>query len=109
MKLYLDEFEHYNNIKRLASIISKPCIWSIISILNESTDKTLNITALTSKLNSNYRAVSRCIEYMKKLNIVEEIVIGRLRLIKLLDTRLAQAMDKVLNELKYNSDLFFNK
>ncbi len=76
----------YRNIARdsdFKRIFRKPCIWSIINILNSTEEKIINITALISKLNSNYSAVSKCIEDMKFLGIVEEIHIGRLRLIKL--------------------------
>jgi len=76
----------YRNITQnneLKKIFRKPCIWSIINILNSTEDKIINITALISKLNSNYSAVSKCIEDMKILGIIEEIHIGRLRLIKL--------------------------
>ncbi len=69
-----------NEFKR---VFRKSCIWSIINILNDTEEKIINITALISKLNSNYSAVSKCIEDMKFLGIVEEIHIGRLRLIKL--------------------------
>jgi len=109
MKLYIDELKHYSYIKKLAAILSKPCIWSIVSILNESTDKTINITALIAKLNSNYKAVSKCLEYMKKLNIVEEVVVGRLRLVRLLDTQLTQAMNTIIKELKDGTELFLDE
>jgi len=46
---------------------------------------------------------------MKKLNIVEEVVIGRLKLIKLLDTPLTQAMSIILKEIKGNAGLFLSK
>jgi len=81
----------------LKKIFRKPCIWSIINILNNTEDKIINITALISKLNSNYSAVSRCIEDMKMLGIIEEIHIGRLRLIKLKeDNKLVKLMTDII-------------
>jgi len=91
--MYRDKVLH-NDLKK---IFRKPCIWSIINILNNTEDKTLNITALITKLNSNYSAVSKCIEDMKALGIVEEIHIGRLRLIKLKeDNRLTKLMADII-------------
>ncbi|MEM4514103.1 MAG: hypothetical protein QXZ41_06335 [Ignisphaera sp.] len=109
MKMFIEEFTYYGDLKKLAFIIGKPCIWSIVSVLMESDDKTINITSLVSKLNSNYRSISVCLDYMKKLNIVEEVVIGRLKLIKLLDTPLTQAMSIILKEIKGNAGLFLSK
>lgn len=90
----------YKNLKRKALIIGKPCIWSIISVLAESENKTINITALVAKTNSNYRTVMKCIDYMKKLQIVEVIVMDRLRLIRLLDSPLAKLMLEVIRSVK---------
>ncbi|MEM4788937.1 MAG: hypothetical protein QXM55_04415, partial [Ignisphaera sp.] len=109
MKMFIDELTYYNELKKLAFVIGKPCIWSIVSVLIESDNKTINITSLVSRLNSNYRSISTCLDYMKKLNIVEEIVIGRLRIIKLLDTPLTQAMSIILKEIKGYSSLFLSK
>lgn len=109
MKIHIDEFKYYDHLKKLAIVIGKPCIWSIVSILSESNNRTMNITALISRMNSNYRAVSKCLEYMKKLNIIEEIIIGRLRLIKLLNTPLTQAMNTIIREIKENSSLLLSE
>lgn len=109
MKIFIDELEHYSNLKKIANIVGKPCIWSILSILMETEHKTINITALISRLNSNYRTVSRCINYMKNLQIVEEVVIGRLRLIKLLDNQLTQSMLDIIRGLKDSNELLFSK
>lgn len=109
MKIFIDELTYYSNLKKLASLIGKPCIWSIVSVLMESDDKIINITSLVSKLSSNYRSISICLEYMKKLNIIEEVIIGRLKLIKLLDTPLTQAMSTILKEIKGNANSFLSK
>lgn len=109
MKIFIEELMYYNRLKKLATLISKPCIWYITSALMEAEDKTMNITALISKLNSNYRTISRCIDYMKRLQIVEEIPIGRLRLIKLLDNTLTHTMISILKEIKENNSLLLSK
>lgn len=109
MKMFIDELTYYNELKKLAFVIGKPCIWSIVSVLMESDNKTINITSLVSKLSSNYRSISICLEHMKKLNIIEEIAIGRLRLIKLLDTPLTQAMSIILKEIKGYTNLLLSK
>ena len=74
-------------------------------VLVESESKAINITALVSKLNSNYNTVMRCLNYMKKLQIIEEEVIGRLRLIKLSDNELTKQMLKLTEKIReaYNS------
>lgn len=98
--MFFDELNYYNELKSKALSIGKPCIWSIVSILMETENKTINITALVSKLNSNYDTVTKCINHMKNLNLVEEIRIGRLKLIKLLDNDLTQLMINVIEIVK---------
>ncbi|HIP56586.1 MAG TPA: hypothetical protein EYH02_00735 [Ignisphaera aggregans] len=63
-------------------LLSSRCTWLILAILKERKSGMINITALVNKLNSNYRTVNKCIEHMKKLGLVEDYKIGRLRLIK---------------------------
>lgn len=70
-------------IKKKIDVLGKPCVWSIIAILSTIDTKTINITSLISKLNSNYNYVARCIESMKSFDMVNEIRMGRVRLIKL--------------------------
>ncbi|MEM0026774.1 MAG: hypothetical protein QXT53_03100 [Ignisphaera sp.] len=70
-------------IKKKIDILGKPCVWNIIAILSITDAKTINITSLISKLNSNYNYVMRCIELMKSFDMVNEIKMGRVRLIKL--------------------------
>lgn len=103
MKIFIEDFNYYTNLKRTASIVGRPCIWSILSVLMESENNTINITSLIYKLNSNYRTIVKCLNYMKKLQMIEEMTIGRLRLIKLLDNPLTQSMLYVLRELKENA------
>lgn len=100
MKLFVEDLTRYRELKRISTFIGKPCVWSIIMLLMETENRAINVTALVSKLGSNYRAVMRCINYMKSLQIVEEVVIGRLRLIKLLDNQLVKAMLEIAKELK---------
>lgn len=107
MRLFIDDLIRYNVLKKMASIVGKPCIWSIISILIESDSKATNITALVSKLNSNYRTIIKCIEYMKKLQIVEVMTIGRIRLVRLIDNQLTRFMIGIMKELKENNNLTF--
>ena len=70
-------------IKKKIDVLGRPCVWNIIAILSTIDAKTINITSLISKLNSNYSYVVRCIELMKSFDMVNEIKMGRVRLIKL--------------------------
>ncbi len=81
--LLLDEF-HGIQRERLEALklLSNRCVWLILAVLKNRRSGMINITALINKLNSNYRTVNKCIEYMKRLGLVEDYRIGRLRLIK---------------------------
>ncbi|MEL9939897.1 MAG: hypothetical protein QW632_01745 [Ignisphaera sp.] len=70
-------------IKRKIDVFGRPCVWNIIAILSTIDAKTINITSLISKLNSNYSYVVRCVELMKSFDMITEIKMGRVRLIKL--------------------------
>ncbi|MCI4436000.1 MAG: hypothetical protein JHC33_04215 [Ignisphaera sp.] len=72
-----------DKVKERIEIFGKPCIWSILAYLSHLDEKTINITALIRELNSNYGYISKCIELMKSLGMIEEIKFGRVRLIKL--------------------------
>uniref|UniRef100_A0A7C2VLU0 ArsR family transcriptional regulator n=1 Tax=Ignisphaera aggregans TaxID=334771 RepID=A0A7C2VLU0_9CREN len=109
MKMFIEELVHYNSLKRTAHLVGKPCIWTIVSVLMESEDKTINITSLISMLNSNYKTVSKCLDQMKRLNIIEEISIGRLRLVRLLDTPLTRAMTEILYKIREDGQLLFDE
>jgi len=81
--LLSDEFqdiqrEHLETLK----LLSNRCVWLILAVLKNRRSGMINITALVNKLNSNYRTVNKCIEYMKGLGLIEDYRIGRLRLIK---------------------------
>jgi len=97
--MFINELTHYNMLKNKVSIVGKPCIWSVLSVLIESENNTLNITALISKLNSNYITISKCIDHMKKLQLIEEIKIGKLRLIKLADNNMTKLMINIIKSL----------
>ncbi len=87
-------------IKNRAYIIGKPCMWAITALLNSTKDKTLNITSIVSNLNSNYSTVIRCIEYMRSLNMIREIRLGRIRLIQLnCNNEVVRAMLNILNNV----------
>lgn len=109
MGMFIEELAHYKNLKRLAILISKPCIWYITLALMETEDRAMNITALISKLNSNYRTISKCIDYMRKLQIIEEVQIGRLRLVRLLDNALTHTMINILKEIKESNRLLLSE
>ncbi|MDK6028272.1 hypothetical protein QPL79_02695 [Ignisphaera sp. 4213-co] len=73
------------DVKKKIDVFGKPCIWNIIALLSSIDSKTINITSLVSKLNSNYNHIMKCIELMKSFDMVREIRMGRVRLIKLND------------------------
>ncbi len=97
--MFIDELTHYNMLKNRVSIVGKPCIWAVLSVLIETENNTLNITALISKLNSNYTTISKCIDHMKRLQLIEEIKIGKLRLIRLTNNDMAKLMINIIKSL----------
>uniref|UniRef100_A0A7J3QEZ1 ArsR family transcriptional regulator n=1 Tax=Ignisphaera aggregans TaxID=334771 RepID=A0A7J3QEZ1_9CREN len=94
------EINELTKIKSIAYTIGKPCIWAIIALLNSTKDKTLNITSIISNLNSNYSTIIRCIEYMRTLDMVHEVRLGRIRLIQLnCSNEIVKAMINILNNV----------
>jgi len=86
------------HVKKKIDVLGKSCIWSIIAHLNYVDNKTINITSLVNKLNSNYNYIMKCVELMKSLNMVQEIRMGRVRLIKLnTDNEYVKAIINILN------------
>jgi len=82
--ILLNEFAEFSNQRiEMLKLLSSRCTWFILAILKERKSGMINITALVNKLNSNYRTVNKCIEHMKKLGLIEDYKIGRLRLIKI--------------------------
>lgn len=80
-------------------------MWAIIALLNSTKDKTLNITSLISNLNSNYSTIIRCIEYMRAFGMIQEIRLGRIRLIQLnCDNEVVKAMIDLLNNIKISDE-----
>lgn len=85
-------------IKKKIDVLGKSCIWSIVAHLNSLDEKTINITSLIAKLNSNYSYVVKCIDLMKSLDMVQEIRMGRVRLIKLnTDNEYVKAIINILS------------
>lgn len=95
------EANELTKLKNRAYIIGKPCVWAIAALLNSTKDKTLNITSIISNLNSNYSTIIKCIEYMRALNMIHEIKLGRIRLIQLnCNNEVVRAMLNILNSVK---------
>jgi len=87
-----------DKVKERIEIFGKPCIWSILAYLSNLDEKTINITALIRELNSNYGYISKCIELMKSLGMIEEVKLGRVRLIKLnMENNYVKTMLTLLN------------
>lgn len=95
--------EEAARIRDRLKALGKPCIWRIVALLDSSDDKIMNISSIVASLNSNYARTLRCVEEMKLLELIEEIRIGRLRLLKLKDTPLTNAM---INIIRGASSLF---
>ncbi len=84
-------------------VLSRRCVWSIVKVLHESNCKIMNITALVNRLNSNHGYVSKCLELMEKLGMVDVAKIGRLKLVRLnTDNVLVKQMIKLIESS--NSD-----
>lgn len=106
MRSHTNGFRDLSEISRLvrtksrAHIIGKPCVWTIVALLNSTKDKALNITSIVSNLNSNYSTVVRCIEYMMIFDLVHEVRLGRIRLIQLnYNSEIVRAMLDILNSV----------
>ena len=85
------------HIRRKIDVLGRPCIWNIVAHLNSLDDKTINITSLITKLNSNYNHIIKCVELMKSLDMIQEVRVGRVRLIKLnVDNEFVKAIIDIL-------------
>ncbi len=83
-------------------LFKRKCVWKIITVLLDSPACILNISALISRTGLSHSTMTRCLDIMKKFDIVEVSTIGRLKLVRLnVDNELV----KIFMQLLRNTDI----